>query len=338
MYESFFGLTSNPFRLSPDPAFLFESRGHSKAHAYLRYGLSEGEGFIVITGDIGAGKTTLTQALMGEIDPQQVVGAQLVSTQLEADDLLRAVAIAFGLPARDLDKARLLDAVQAFLTSLASEGRRALLIVDEAQNLAPRAIEELRMLSNFQKDNRPLLQSFLVGQPELREMMRTPAMQQFRQRVIASCHLGPIDPDETGAYIEHRLRNAGWKGDPAFDPAAALAVHRATGGIPRRINALCNRLLIRAYLEGRHEINTGDVRQAADELRDELGFAGPPDEKPSRPAGGRSNGVMRPHLMSAIAARLDALDRGVRALVGLARTIAGTDDTRSRFGGRPRRS
>ena len=337
MYESFFALTGNPFRLSPDPAFLFESRGHSKAHAYLKYGVSEGEGFIVITGDIGAGKTTLTQALMGELDPEQVVAAHLVSTQLEADDLLRAVAIAFGLPTRDVDKAQLLEAIPAFLVSLASQKRRALLIVDEAQNLSPRAIEELRMLSNFQTDNRPLLQSFLIGQPELRELMRGASMQQFRQRVIASCHLGPIDPDETGAYIEHRLRNVGWKGDPSFDPAAALAVHRASNGVPRQINALCNRLLIRAYLDRKHHIGPAEVKQAADELRDELGFASSPNEMRPRSAGNRANGALRPQMLSVLAARLDALDRGVQAVVGLARSIAGADDLRSRFGSRQRR-
>jgi len=331
MYESFFGLTGNPFRLSPDPAFLFESRGHSKAHAYLRYGVSEGEGFIVITGDIGAGKTTLSQALIQELDPEQVVAAHLVSTQLEADDLLRALAIAFGLPDKDVDKAQLLESIQSFLVGLARQNRRALLIVDEAQNLTPRAVEELRMLSNFQNNDRPLLQSFLIGQPELRQMMRSPAMQQFCQRVIASCHLGPIDPDETGAYIEHRLQNVGWKGDPAFNPDALAAVHQATGGIPRRINALCNRLLIRAYLDRKHQIERQDVTVAAAELREELGFTAPPEPMPSKTSGARANGTVRPHMMSSIAARLDALQRSIGALVDLARAISGADPRR-RFG------
>ncbi len=336
MYESFFGLTGNPFRLSPDPAFLFESKGHSKAHAYLRYGVSEGEGFIVITGDIGAGKTTLTQALLQELDPEQVVAAHLVSTQLDADDLLCAVAIAFGLQAKALNKGQLLETIQTFLSGLASQNRRALLIVDEAQNLTPRGIEELRMLSNFQDGDRPLLQSFLIGQPELRAMMRSPSMQQFCQRVIASCHLGPIDRDETGAYIEHRLGNVGWKRDPAFEPDAVTAVHHATGGIPRRINALCNRILIKAYLDRKHQIGSLDVIQAAKELRDELGFGSATDASPSQVAGGRGNSAARPHLMSAIAERLDTLEKSVKAVADLARTIAEADP-RTRLGGRPRR-
>jgi len=335
MYETFFGLSGNPFRLSPDPAFLFESRGHSKAHAYLRYGVSEGEGFIVITGEIGAGKTTLTQALIQEIDPEHVVAAHLVSTQLEADDLLRAVAIAFGLTIKDLDKAQLLEAIRSFLAGLAPHNRRALLIVDEAQNLTPRAIEELRMLSNFQDGDRPLLQSFLIGQPELRAMMRAASMQQFCQRVIPSFHLGPIDRDETGAYIEHRLGNVGWKGDPSFDPDAVTALHHATGGLPRRLNALCNRLLIKAYLERKHTIGSQDVIQAAKELRDELGAGSPPPD-PTPAAAPRANGATRPHMMSAIAARLDTLDRSVGAVVDLARSIA-APEPRSRVGVKPRR-
>jgi putative secretion ATPase (PEP-CTERM system associated) len=334
MYESYFGLSGNPFRLSPDPAFLFASRGHSKAHAYLRYGVSEGEGFIVVTGEVGAGKTTLTQALIRELDPAQVVAANLVSTQLEADDLLRSVAIAFGLEANDVDKAQLLESVRKFLTGLAQQKRRALLIVDEAQNLTPRAIEELRMLSNFRDDQRPLLQNFLIGQPELRAMMRSPSMEQFRQRVIASCHLGPIDPDETGAYIEHRLRNVGWSGNPSLEPNVGPAVHRATGGIPRRINALCNRLLIGAYLDQRKQIGPRDVAQAVRELSEELSFGSPAD-RPTPDAA--ATPAVRPHLISAIAARLDTLDRNVRAVVDLARAIS-RSESRPRSGGPFRRN
>lgn len=336
MYESFFGLTGNPFQLSPDPAFLFESRGHGRAHAYLKYGVSEGEGFVVITGEIGAGKTTVTQALLQELDPERVVAAHLVSTQLEADDLLRAVAMGFGLPAKNLDKAQLLESTREFLVGLVPQNRRALLIVDEAQNLTPRAIEELRMLSNFQKDDRPLLQSFLIGQPELRAMMRSPSMDQFCQRVIASYHLGPIDRGETGAYVEHRLRNVGWKGDPAFEPEALAAIYQTAGGIPRRINALCNRLLISAYLDKRHQIRSADVARTASEIHDELNFGASIDRTPERAATDRSNrGAVRPHVMSGIAARLDALDRGVTTIVDLARAI-GTPETKRRLGRKPR--
>src|SRR5262245_23460072 len=207
MYEAFYKLSGKPFQLNPDPSFFFASRGHKRAMSYLQYGMHQGEGFIVITGEIGAGKTTLIHGLLEQIDPKRLVAAQLVSTQLDADDLLRAVATAFGLPASTADKARLLAELEAFLVSLVPQRKRALLIVDEAQNLSGRAVEELRMLSNFQLGNQGLLQSFLVGQPELRTLMQLPQMQQLRQRVTASYHLGPMDRSETQAYVEHRLRH-----------------------------------------------------------------------------------------------------------------------------------
>jgi type II secretory pathway predicted ATPase ExeA len=197
MYEQFYRLTGKPFQLNPDPAFYFGSRGHQRAFAYLQYGLYQGEGFIVITGEIGAGKTTLVRSLLEQIDRDKVVAAQLVSTQLDAGDLLRAVGVAFGLPVRTVDKAVLLASIEAFLCQLAMDRKRALLVVDEAQNLTARAIEELRMLSNFQFGDDGSMQSFLVGQPELRSMMQGSQMQQLRQRVTASYHLGPLDEAET---------------------------------------------------------------------------------------------------------------------------------------------
>ena len=248
MYEAYFHLSGKPFQLNPDPSFYFGSRGHKRAFAYLEYGLYQSEGFIIITGEVGAGKTTIVRSLLEQLDPSRVIAAQLVSTQLEADDLLRAVAMAFGVPVLGLDKATILASLETFLGKVTAEGKRALLVVDEAQNLSPRAVEELRMLSNFQRGDQALLQSFLVGQPELRDLMQSPQMQQLRQRVIASYHLGPLDDSETQGYIEHRLRHVGWSDDPKFDPACFLPIHQATGGIPRRINTLCNRLLLAAFL------------------------------------------------------------------------------------------
>jgi general secretion pathway protein A len=271
MYESFYGLTGKPFQLNPDPSFYFGSRGHTRAFAYLEYGLYQSEGFIVITGEIGAGKTTIVRSLLEHLDPEKVVAVQIVSTQLDADDMLRAVCVAFGLPVRNVDKAVLLASLEAFLCQLATEKRRALLIVDEAQNLTMRAVEELRMLSNFQLGDQALLQSFLVGQPELREMMQSPAMQQLRQRVTASYHLGPLDSAETQAYIKHRLKHVGWKRDPHFEPACFVMIHALTGGIPRRINTLCNRLLLSAFLAEKHVLETSDVQAIALEINQELG-------------------------------------------------------------------
>src|SRR5512141_661359 len=235
MYESFYGLTDKPFQLNPDPSFYYGSRQHRRAMAYLEYGLHQNEGFIVITGEVGAGKTTIVRSLLNKLDPGQFVAAHLVSTQLDAEDTLRLVAAAFGLPGKDMPKSQLLLSLEAFLVSLTQQGKRALLIVDEAQNLTPRAVEELRMLSNFQLETHALLQSFLVGQPEFRRTMQSPHMLQLRQRVIAACHIGPMDVDETRGYIEHRLKCVGWTGDPHFQPQASDAIYQASGGIPRRI-------------------------------------------------------------------------------------------------------
>jgi general secretion pathway protein A len=271
VYEAFYGFTGKPFQLNPDPEFFFASRGHARAYAYLQYGLHQSEGFIVVTGEVGAGKTTLVRSLLQRLDPQKVVAAQLVSTQLDAEELLKSVATAFGVPARTTDKAQLLGHLEAFLVGLLPQRKRALLIVDEAQNLTPRAVEELRMLSNYQLGDRALLQSFLIGQPELRQVMRSGEMQQLRQRVIASYHLGPMDRSESQAYVEHRLKHVGWTDDPRFDPAAFDAIHAFCMGIPRRINLLCNRVMLAAYLGEKHAIGAQEVRAVANEMRQELG-------------------------------------------------------------------
>ncbi len=271
MYESFYGLTGKPFQLSPDPEFFFASRGHARAYAYLQYGLHQSEGFIVVTGEVGAGKTTLVRSLFQRLDHAKVVAAQLVSTQLDAEDLLKSVATAFGVPAQTTDKAQLLAHLEAFLTGLVVQNKRALLIVDEAQNLTARAVEELRMLSNFQLGDRALLQSFIIGQPELRQVLQSGALHQLRQRVIASYHLGPMESTETRGYIEHRLKHVGWKGDPSFEPDAFDAIHMAAGGIPRRINLLANRVMLGGYLGEKHVITAADVRSVSNEMRQELG-------------------------------------------------------------------
>ena len=269
MYQSFYGLTDKPFQLNPDPSFYFGSREHRRAMAYLEYGLHQNEGFIVVTGEVGTGKTTLIRSLLSKLDPHQVVAAQLVSTQLDAEDTLRMVCAAFGLPAKDIEKSDALVSLEGFLRSVAKDGRRALLIIDEAQNLAPRAVEELRMLSNFQVGTNALVQSFLVGQPEFRQTMCSPHMQQLRQRVIASCHISPLGSEDTRAYIEHRLTHAGWKSDPTISADAFEAIFRFSGGTPRRINTLCDRLLLSGFLNESHEIETIDVETVAKELMEE---------------------------------------------------------------------
>ena len=274
MYESHFGLTGQPFRLNPDPSFYYGSRVHSHALAYLKYGTHQGEGFIVVTGEIGAGKTTVVRTLLEELDTTSVVAAQIVSTQPASGDLLRSILTAFGVPAARDSKAHIIATLEAFLTTVAAEGRRALLIVDEAQNLQREAIEELRMLSNFQLGNHALLQSFLVGQPELRLLLKSRAMEQLRQRVIASCHIEPLDLAETRKYIEHRLHCVNWQGSPQFGPMAFERIFHCTGGVPRRINRLCNRLFLAAYLADVTEISEDLVSETATELRLEISEVG----------------------------------------------------------------
>ncbi|MDQ6679838.1 MAG: XrtA-associated ATPase [Pseudomonadota bacterium] len=269
MYEAFYGLSSKPFQLNPDPSFYFGSKQHRRAKAYLDYGVSRNDGFIVITGEIGAGKTTMLRSLLDSLAGSNVVAGHLVTTQLDAEDTLRMVAAAFGLRAVDVPKAELLSSLEAFLITHTSQGRRCLLVVDEAQNLTARAVEELRMLSNFQLGNQALLQSFLVGQPEFREILQRPEMEQFRQRVAATCHIGPLDQKETQAYIEHRLKCAGSEGKPDFEPSAFEAIFSASRGIPRRINSVCDRLLLLGFMEGSTHLSLENVNEVVREFAEE---------------------------------------------------------------------
>lgn len=274
MYEKFYGLTASPFQLSPDHRFFFESSVHRTALAHLTYGLSQGEGFIIITGEVGAGKTTLVGHLFETLDKQRFVAARVVSTQLQGDDMLRMVAAAFGLPIADTNKATLLRLVESFLLTNQQQGKRCLLVVDEAQNLSVSALEELRMLSNFQAGAHAPLQSFLLGQPQFRAILASPDLEQLRQRVIASYHLGPLAPAETRLYVEHRLRAVGWKQDPLLADDAYGAIYAATGGVPRRINTLCSRVLLLGFLEENHRLDRRHVERVAEELRRELEFHG----------------------------------------------------------------
>jgi len=272
MYEDYYHLQAKPFQLSPDPRFFFSSKVHRRAMSYLVYGVHQGEGFIVITGEIGAGKTMLANTLARQLASPDLVLAQVVSTHLKADDLVRTVAAGFGLPQED-SKAVLLSKVEQFLLGCYRQNKRVLLMVDEAQNLPPTSVEELRMLSNFACDAKPLLQTFLLGQPEFRKTLRSPSMEQLSQRVIASCHLGPMEGAEIEAYIEHRLQTVGWRGDPSFGEDAIAAIHRHSGGIPRKINVLCDRLLLMGRLDEKHAFTGKEVAAVINEMNQE--FASP---------------------------------------------------------------
>ncbi len=273
MYEQFYGLGGRPFQLTPDPQFYFESVSHKKAMSYLGYGLAQGEGFIVITGEVGAGKSTLVAHLMERIDPAALTAAQVVTTALDGAEVVHVVAQAFGLAVEGHDKAAALGAIERFLQDEARAGRRCLLIVDECQNLDLTALEELRMLSNFQLGSHPLLQSLLLGQPEFRRTVaQHPGLEQLRQRIIASHHLEALDAGEVEHYVRHRLGRVGWDGRPDFEDGLLDALYNHTGGIPRRVNQVMNRLLLLGAIEERDTLSLamlGDViaEMASDQNR-----------------------------------------------------------------------
>ena len=270
MYENFYGLSGMPFQLTPDSRFFFGSRGHSKAIAHLNYGLAQGEGFIIITGEVGAGKTTLVEWLRSQMDPEAYTIARVNTTQVSEEDLFRLAMAGFGLSDEGLGKAALLQRFDGVLRSHLMAGRRCLLIVDEAQNLSLAALEELRMLSNITVDGHTSMQTILLGQPQFRRMLASPNLDQLRQRVLTSYHLGPLSEEETRAYIEHRLHAVGWADDPHWDDQAFAGVFAQTGGIPRRINRLCSRVLLYGVLEETHRISGEVVDNTAAELAHDL--------------------------------------------------------------------
>ncbi|MFT5312995.1 MAG: general secretion pathway protein A [Paraglaciecola sp.] len=269
MYENYYGLTSKPFQLTPDPSYFFASKWHKRAMSYLQYGLSQAEGFIVITGDIGTGKTTLANSLLDEMQ-EDIVAAQIVTPKLSPDELVKMVASKFGVDVKGSSKSDILNDLEAFLMRLHTQNKRALLLVDEAQNLPLETIEELRMLSNFQVEGKPLLQSFLLGQEELQPILRAPNMEQFRQRIVASCHLAPLSELECQAYIEYRMHQAGWSRAALMSQGAYDQVFQFTHGVPRKINTLMDRILLYGFLEELETLDEEAVEIVLKEVTDEM--------------------------------------------------------------------
>ena len=270
MYETFYGLNGRPFQLTPDPHFYFESLTHRKALSYLGYGLAQGEGFIVITGDVGAGKTTLVSHLMATIDKARLTAANIVTTKLDSQDIVRVAANHFDIDTDHMDKAQLLSAFEEFLHAEARAGRRCLLIVDESQNLPVDALEELRMLSNFQLGGQALLQIFLLGQPEFRDMLENSnQLEQLRQRVIAHHHLEPMSAEEIEPYITHRLSKSGWSGRPKITSNVFRLLFAETDGVPRKINTLMSRVLLMGSIEQAELIDQAMVGRVLADLNGE---------------------------------------------------------------------
>jgi general secretion pathway protein A len=312
VYEKFYGLDGPPFLLTPDPRFFFSSSNHKRAITHLVYGLDQREGFIVITGEVGAGKTMLVEQLWLQLNRNTYAVSKVVTTQVSGDDLLRLVMDGFGLSVvSGTEKSVLLRRFEAMVRDERGAGRRCVLVVDEVQNLSFGALEELRMLSNITVDGKASVQTILLGQPQFRPILASRDAEQLRQRVLASFHLGPLSDVETRLYVEHRMKTVGWAGNPHWEEDAFSAVFRHTGGTPRRINTLCSRVLQFGALDERTSITGAMVDEVADDLSEGLnGVEGAPiNGAGSWTDGGPGQNGYRPYQSRASAEQADMLHR-----------------------------
>jgi putative secretion ATPase (PEP-CTERM system associated) len=264
-YLKHFNLQEQPFRLTPDPDFLYWSKQHARAKAYMESTIWLADGFVVITGEVGSGKTTLLQSFLAELD-DDIVYAVVSQTQLTATEFLQLVLTEFGFKPFDKQKVELLDMLNMFLIEQYSNGKKVVLIVDEAQNLSKRVLEEIRLLSGIETNKEKVLRIILAGQPELKDTLDSPGLQQLVQRVRLRFHLGPLDRREMYEYISHRLAVGGHKGDSLFDDSALDIIYRYTGGVPRLINTLCDTALLCAFADNKHSVGTDEIMAAIDEL------------------------------------------------------------------------
>jgi general secretion pathway protein A len=266
VYLDYYGLTEPPFDITPNPRFLFYSPKHREAFNHLLYGIRERKGFVQLTGEVGAGKTTLCRAMLEQLDAKHYATALILNPVLSAEELMKAVAVEFGLPVNGLDKLDTLAVINQFLLRLVEQGKDAVLIIDEAQDLTDELLEQVRLLSNLETDNRKLLQIILMGQPELRDRLNNPRLRQLRQRITVRYHLLPLNRQEIGHYVQHRLQVSGGTGNPAFTRAALWRVHRYTQGVPRLVNAVCDKALLAGFVQQRERIDFGMIGQAVREL------------------------------------------------------------------------
>ena len=319
-----FGLTGRPFQLTPDPGFWYESATHRKAMAYLGYGLALGEGFIVITGEIGAGKTTLLAHLLDTLDPSRVEAIQLASTLIRGDDVLKLVAHAMGEDCTTVDRARVLTVIEEQLAARARAGKRILIVVDEVQNMTVGALEELRMVSNFSTGSQPVVQFLLLGQPEFKDTIASAPLEQLKQRVIATHHLGAMEEDEVLPYIEHRLRHVGWAGRPQIDAGAITRLFAESAGIPRRVNQLMTRALLMAALEESDIVSDGLIEAVVADLNREEAAGRRISEAPApQPAIGCGPTLITDDVALDMAARITMLEAQVAEQEASLRRVLG---------------
>jgi putative secretion ATPase (PEP-CTERM system associated) len=269
MYDVFYNLNKKPFQLNADTDFFFNSEVHGRALAYMNYGLKQGEGFVIVIGKPGTGKTMLVKELVKNFNANNLTIGVIVSSQLGAYDLLKVICETFRISHNGEEKSTLLTHIHQFFVQQEKEGKHVLMIVDEAQNLPKESLEELRMLTNFEVNGKPLFQIFLVGQPELSETLFLPDMEQLRQRVVATYQLKPLNQEETKNYILFRLVKAGWMQTPQFEDNAFDKICHYTKGTPRRINTLCDRVLLFGYLEELKVIDADAITKVIHEIEEE---------------------------------------------------------------------
>lgn len=265
MYLEYYGLTEPPFDLTPNPRFLFYTAKHREAFNHLLYGIRERKGFVQLTGEVGAGKTTLCRALLEHLNTS-VATALILNPILDANQLMEAIAMEFGLNVRGLDRLETVAAINQFLLAQAEQNRDCLLIVDEAQDLTDNLLEQVRLLSNLETDNRKLLQIVLMGQPELRDRLNAPGLRQLRQRITVRYHLRALNFQELGQYVQHRLEVSGGSGAPYFTAPALWRIKHYSQGIPRLVNALCDKALLAGFVAQRDRIDFSMVGRAIREL------------------------------------------------------------------------
>jgi general secretion pathway protein A len=269
VYLDYYGLTEPPFDITPNPRFLFYSAKHREAYNHLMYGIRERKGFVQLTGEVGAGKTTLCRAMLDQLD-EQYATALILNPVMSSEEMVKAIAVEFGLPVTGLDRLDTIAVINQFLLQLVEQGRDAVLIIDEAQDLTDDLLEQVRLLSNLETDNRKLLQIVLMGQPELRDRLNNPRLRQLRQRITVRYHLLPLNRIEVDEYIQHRLHVSGAKGNTRFTWPALWRVYRYSQGIPRLVNAICDKALLAGFVHQRERIDFTLVNRAVRELEGQI--------------------------------------------------------------------